>query len=250
MRIVATDPRRLDRYCLRVELSIHPDPGRLAQAAADAIVEALGSAPGARATLGLAGGSTPRATYAALCRAETEWGRVDLWLTDERWVPWDHADSNGRMAKEALADEVGAPLLRPRWSEHLDPDDAAAFYEAELRHIHAAHAPTVVLLGMGTDGHTASLFPGTAALTAPDEGRWFVANHVPQLDSWRLTATPSFLQAAPRVIVLVAGADKAQVLAEVMEGPPDHHPVQLLAAGEGEVTFFVDEAAASLIDGR
>jgi 6-phosphogluconolactonase len=232
-----------------MEVSVHPDPERLAQAAAAAIAETL-AASDDRASLGLAGGSTPKATYVALRLQSVTWDRVDLWLTDERWVPWDHTDSNGRMALEVLADPVDAHLLRPRWSEHLEPADSAAFYEAELRHIHAARPPDVMLLGMGTDGHTASLFPGTDALAHPEGGRWFVANHVPQLDTWRLTVTPSFLQAAPRVIVLVAGVDKAEVLAEAVEGPPDRHPIQLLAGCAGEVTVFADEAAASRIGGR
>ncbi len=233
-----------------MELSIHPDSERLAQAAASAIAEALAAAEGERSSLGLAGGSTPRATYAALRLQPVDWTRVDLWLTDERWVPWDSEDSNGRMAHESLAGPASARLLRPRWSQYLEPDESAAFYEADLRHVHGARTPDIVLLGLGTDGHTASLFPGTEALTAPEEGRWYVGNHVPQLDTWRLTVTPAFLRATPRVMVLVSGAAKAEVLAEALEGPPGRHPIQLLAEAEGSVTFFVDEAAAARLASR
>lgn len=233
-----------------MELSIHPDPEQLARAAASAIAEALTNSERERPSLGLAGGSTPRATYAALRAHQVDWTRVDLWLTDERWVPWDHEDSNGRMAREALAGPVSARLLRPRWSKYLEPDDSAAFYEAELRHVHGTRPPDVVLLGMGTDGHTASLFPATDALDAPAGGRWYVANHVPQLDAWRLTSTPSFLQAAPRVMVLVSGTDKAGVLAEVLQGPPGRFPIQLLAQAEGEVTVFADQPAAARLGPR
>ena len=195
-------------------------------------------------TLGLAGGSTPSGTYRACEDRPIEWSNVRLWLSDERWVPHDHPDSNGRMALEVLPAEAARRLVRPRHSAYLQPEDSAAHYEAELRLMHDGHNPDMVLLGMGTDGHTASLFPGTAALDAPAD-RWFVANRVPQLDTWRLTATPTLLKQATAVVVLVAGGDKAEVLAEVVEGPDGRYPVQLLRAASGSVTFVCDRAAAS-----
>ena len=121
------------------------------------------------------------------------WDRVDVWLADERWVPHDHEDSNGRMAAEALFDHVNADLPptaagRPGSSRTSRP----LHYEAVLRSIHPVdHPPDLVLLGLGDDGHTASLFPGTDALKA--ERRWFVSNFVAALDTWRLTATIPFL---------------------------------------------------------
>lgn len=195
-------------------------------------------------TLGLAGGSTPADTYRELGGHQVDWPNVRLWLSDERWVPHDHADSNGGMALELLPAEANRRLVRPRYSEFLQPEDSAAHYEAELRLIHDGRDPDMVLLGMGTDGHTASLFPGTTALDAPVD-RWFVANHVPQLDTWRLTATPSLLQRATAVVVLVAGSDKADVLREVLEGPDGAYPIQLLREAEGDVTVVCDEAAAA-----
>ena len=195
-------------------------------------------------TLGLAGGSTPADTYRELGRRHVDWPNVRLWLSDERWVPHDHADCNGGTALDLLPAEAGRRLVRPRYSAYLQPEDSAAHYEAELRLMHDGRNPDMVLLGMGTDGHTASLFPGTTALDAPAD-RWFVANHVPQLDTWRLTATPSLLQRATVVVVLVAGSDKADVLHDVLEGPDRTYPIQLLREAAGDVTFVCDEAAAS-----
>lgn len=230
-----------------MDVSVHSDAEHMARAAASEIAATLAETTSPRATLGLAGGSTPRLTYTHLRLEPVDWTRVDLWLTDERWVPWDDESSNGRMATETLVHAVDANLLRPRWSPLLEPGDSAAFYEAALRHVHAGRMPDVALVGMGTDGHTASLFPGTVALDDPPEGRWFVANHVPGMNTWRLTVTPWLLRHCSRVIVLATGEEKARTLAEVFDGPPHTHPIQLLAEAGGEVSFYVDQAAASLL---
>lgn len=224
---------------------VHDSRDALIADAAERIAEVLAAADD-RIDLGLAGGSTPRPVYERLREADIDWQRVDLWLSDERWVPPDHPDSNGRMAAEALADHVPAAFHRPRWSELLTAEDAAAHYDATLRSLTPEGSSDLVLLGMGDDGHTASLFPGTEALDA-DPLRWFVANWVPKLDTWRLTTTPSFLQRAQRVLVLVSGAGKAPVLAEVAAGTGGY-PVELLAEAVGEVTFLVDADAAAQLD--
>jgi 6-phosphogluconolactonase len=225
----------------------HPDPTRLAEAAASAIADLIESVDRPRFDIGLAGGSTPKDTYELLRHRNVDWSRVDLWLSDERWVSPDHPDSNGRMAAEALADHVPAVLHRPRWSEYLEPGDVAAFYEADLRRLIPDGVADLVLLGMGTDGHTASLFPDTEGL---EEGtRWFIANHVAQLDTWRLTATVPMIQRARTVMVLTAGESKAEVLAEVLEGPDGRYPIQLLRHARGNVMWMVDEAAASQLSG-
>lgn len=224
-----------------MDVLIHDSPGALAAAAAEMIAAIAADGP---MTLGLAGGSTPASTYDALGNHDIDWERVSLWLSDERWVAHDHADSNGRMALEHLPAAAAPRLVRPRYSVYLDPMDSAAHYEAALRDMHGDRAPDVVLLGMGTDGHTASLFPGTEALEA-DPRRWFVANHVPSLDTWRLTATATLLRRARRVLVLVAGEDKAEVLAEVIDGPEGRYPIQLLHQADGEVTVMCDRGAAS-----
>jgi 6-phosphogluconolactonase len=224
-----------------MDVSIHPDRATLADAAASIIVERSAAGP---MTLGLAGGSTPADTYDALGRFDVDWDAVSLWLSDERWVAHDDPESNGRMALEHLPDGAASRLLRPHFSSYLDPHDSAAHYDAALRRMHGERPPDLILLGMGVDGHTASLFPGTDALDA-DPHRWFVANHVPQLDTWRLTATPSLLLSATRVLVLVSGASKASVLREVVEGPDELHPLQLLRRSEGNVTIMCDREAAS-----
>lgn len=224
----------------------HADKDALAQGAANHIASFLAGSPGDTATLGLAGGSTPAATYVRLREADVAWERVDAWLSDERWVPHDHPDSNGRMAAENLMDHVDARFARPRWSPNLTASDSAGYYEATLRSIHADRQPDLILLGMGADGHTASLFPGTAALQAPAQ-RWFVANHVPKLETDRLTATYAMLQSARQVMFLVAGADKAAALRQVLEPGPDEErlPATGVMGGEAEVVWMVDEAAAS-----
>ncbi|MGF1665591.1 MAG: 6-phosphogluconolactonase [Acidimicrobiia bacterium] len=221
----------------------HPDPQTLAEAAAAAITATIAKTEGARVSVGLAGGSTPKDTYGRLVNHPVPWERVDLWLSDERWVAHDDTDSNGLMAHEALVSRVPAAFHRPRWSSYLTAADSAAFYEAELRRIMPDGVADLVLLGMGTDGHTASLFPGTTGLDEHD--RWFIANAVPQLDTWRLTATATMIQRARTVIVLTAGSSKAEVLAEVLEGPDGVHPIQLLRHAVGEVLWMVDDAAAA-----
>jgi 6-phosphogluconolactonase len=146
------------------------------------------------------------------------------------------------MAAEALTDHVGAVFARPRWSEHLLPEDAAAHYEARLRSIHGGRRPDVVLLGVGEDGHTASLFPGTAALD--EGGRWFVANHVPQLEEDRLTATFPLLWRSRLLMVLAVGGGKAEAVKRSFEGST---PAGRLGEGEAEVEWYLDRSAAALV---
>lgn len=219
---------------------MHPDRAALAGAVADAITDRAATGP---ITIGLAGGSTPADTYDALHDRDIDWNQVTLWLSDERWVPHDHADSNGSMALRHLPPAAADRLIRPPYSTNLRPEESAAHYDARLRFVHDGRAPDVVLLGMGGDGHTASLFPGSPALEAPPS-RWFVAHMVPSLGAWRLTATASVLQAADEVMVLVTGEDKATTLAEALEGPDGLHPIQLLRAAKGSVTVHCDPAAA------
>lgn len=232
------------------EVLVFSDKESLAEAAAGRIADLLADAPRDRATLGLAGGSTPEATYRRLRLLPVEWDRVDAWLSDERWVGPDHPDSNGRMAAELLMDHVDARYLRPRWAPSLTAADSAAFYEADLRTIHPDGRPDLILLGMGPDGHTASLFPGTGALDPPPH-RWFVANHVPQVDADRLTATYKLLHRSRHVLFLVAGADKSPALRQVLEPGAEEEvlPARRVMEGEAEVTWIVDEAAAADLSG-
>jgi 6-phosphogluconolactonase len=151
----------------------------------------------------LAGGSTPRAAYALLATEEfaarVDWSRVHVLWGDERCVPPDDPDSNYRMAREALLDKIPIPTENVhRIRGELPPDEAAAAYQAELEAVLGAGGRfDLVLLGMGVDGHTASLFPGTAALHEGE--RWVVAAFVDKLSAWRVTLTPVVLNAAAQV---------------------------------------------------
>ena len=224
-----------------MELVVYETPEELATGAANRIAELIGASADDGFTLGLAGGSTPRDTYLALRQHEIAWEGVESYLSDERWVPPDDERSNGRMAAESLIDPVQARLHRPKWSEHLEPSDGAAYYEALLRSLHHDHRPSLVLLGLGEDGHTASLFPGSPALE--EDERWFVANFIPATEEPRLTTTYPFLWAAERILVLVAGEGKAPALRDSLAGAT---PAGRLSEGDAEVEWHVDRAAASL----
>lgn len=234
-------------YDPSMDVQIFDGPESLAMGAADFIAAAIDDAPGAL-DIGLAGGSTPQATYSELATRRIEWDTATLWLSDERWVPQDSDDSNGHQAQRSLVDALpDARLLRPRYTEHLEPADAAAYYEAELRSA-ILERPALVLLGMGTDGHVASLFPGTDGL-ADTSDRWFIANHVPQLETWRLTVTPHLLEIAERIAVIVSGEAKADVLAEAVERPAGRYPIEILHRSKGTVTVLCDQPAASSLTG-
>jgi 6-phosphogluconolactonase len=235
------------------------DAEELARCAAFAVVQAAREAVQARGSfsLALAGGDTPRRLYQKLAAGPAlDWSRAELFFGDERSVPPGHPESNYRMAREALLEPAGVDPLRVHriQAERADLDAVAREYEAELRRILGAtpEAPPprldLVLLGLGTDGHTASLFPYTAALL--ETRRCVVANDVPRLGSQRVTITFPLIGRARRVLVLVGGESKAGALAEVLEGAwdPERLPAQRLRAPEGRVSrvdWLVDAAAAS-----
>jgi 6-phosphogluconolactonase len=210
-----------------------------------------------RFAVALAGGSTPRAAYTRLASepyaSRVDWSRVLFLWGDERCVPPDHLESNYRMAREALLARVPLPegnVHRPR--AEIKPEDAAVYYEHDLRlafDLGAVGFPRfdLIWLGMGSNGHTASLFPGNPTL---DENvRLFVATHVPELDADRLTLTSPVINHAAQVIFLVVGEGKAETLREVLEGErdPARLPAQLVRPDEGRVTWLLDEAAARLL---
>lgn len=231
---------------LVMELVVHEDREQAAEGSARRIAETMSAAllegDDIRFTLGLAGGSTPAATYRGLRGRAAGWQRVDAWLSDERWVPPDDERSNGRMAAETLLDHVDARFFRPHWSEFIEPEDAAAHYEAKIRSIHHERAPDLILAGMGEDGHTVSLFPGSPALE--EESRWYVATEHPQTREPRLTATYPLLWTARMIIVLAVGEAKAEALAASFRGET---PAGRLGDGDAEVEWHVDAAAASLL---
>jgi len=210
--------------------------------------------------IALSGGSTPRRLFQLLVQrgpAALPWRQLVLWWGDERTVPPDHPDSNYRMAREAMIDPAAAFGLDPAGVHRIAgelavPAAAAADYERAL--VAALGAPPrfdVVLLGMGPDGHTASLFPGSPALG--ETARWVVANPVTSPlvhgTTTRITLTAPAINAARHVRFLVAGADKAAALAQVLAGPrdPARYPSQRIAPESGDLVWFVDQAAAAAL---
>jgi len=246
---------------LSIKYYVEPDAAALAQRAAQYFVEMAGEAVAGRgrARIAISGGNTPKATFALLAdpnqpwSARMPWDKLDLYWVDERCVPPDDADSNYRMTRESLLDRVPLqPGQIHRMEGELDPHVAADRYESELRssfRLEGAESPRfdLIALGMGDDGHTASLFPRTEALH--EVSRLVVANHVPQKDTWRITLTWPVINHASSVFFFIAGADKAAVLHEVLTGKrdPERLPSQLIWPASGILTFILDKAAAALL---
>jgi 6-phosphogluconolactonase len=208
-----------------------------------------------RFTLALSGGSTPEKLYTLLAtnaRASLPWDKVFFFWGDERHVPPDHTDSNYRMAEAAMLSRIPIPPSNVFRVPTENPDAAAAAeaYEQTLCKFFALEPGQVprfdlILLGMGPDGHTASLFPDTPALR--EKSRLVVANWVEKLKASRITFTLPVLNAARRVIFLVSGTDKAAALRAVLEGdaPGEQYPAKLVRPTDGKLIWFVDRAAAS-----
>lgn len=246
---------------LRIKYYVEPAPAALARRAASYLVEMASEAAEAqgRVHIAISGGSTPKAAFELLgdraypWRSQMPWDKLDLYWVDERAVGPDDSQSNYRMTREALLDHVPLkPEQIHRIEGELEPEAAAARYESELRNsfrLEGAEIPRfdLVALGMGDDGHTASLFPNTQGLR--EIGRLVIANHVPQKDTWRITLTWPVINRARSVFFLIAGADKASVLSEVLTGPqdPDRLPSQLIWPASGILTLILDKAAAALL---
>ncbi len=240
-----------------VELRRLTTPQDLFQAAAEEVIRSATDAVAQRGrfTIALSGGSTPRNLYtliAANASTTLPWDQMFFFWGDERHVPPDSPDSNYRMAKEALLSKVPIPPANifPVPAENPDAAQVAEIYEQTLRKFFAV-APgefprfDLILLGMGPDGHTASLFPETAALQ--EKSRLVVANWVEKLGGSRITFTLPLLNSARCVAFLVSGTDKAAALHEVLEGdaPAEKYPSRLVRPREGKLIWFVDRAAAS-----
>ena len=235
-----------------MNVQVFESPERLAEAAARALVEAASEAIAERGrfAVALAGGSTPKATYEVLARdhaQRVDWPNVHVFFGDERTVPPDHEDSNYRMAWEALLDRVPVGPIH-RMQGELPPEEAAASYEDELNEFFGGEPPALdlVMLGIGGDGHTASLFPETPALEVTD--RLVVANPVPKLETTRLTLTAPVLNVARRVVFLVAGEGKSEALAQILEGDADPraYPAKLVRPPGGPIWMVDRDAARSL----
>jgi len=238
------------------EIKVLPTPTDVAREAAERVVrigeEAI--ALSGRFSLVLSGGSTPRMLYEMLARepyaARLDWTKVEVFFADERCVPPDHPESNYRLARETLLSHVPIPgdnVYRIRGE--IEPERAAKEYGLILKERFGDGGPDLILLGMGEDGHTASLFPGTEALNETKHRA--VANYVERSTtgkSWRVTMTAPFINRARNVIILVTGASKAARVSEVLEGPRDPRrlPVQLIAPTNGTLTWLLDAAAADM----
>ena len=235
----------------RPNVSLFEAPQDLAEAAAGSFVEQANEAVerSGRFTVALAGGSTPKRAYEVLAetyRDALDWNKVHVFFGDERTVPPDHEDSNYRMAQHALLSRVPVGSVH-RMRGELDPPEAAALYEKELTKFFGGPPRfDLVLLGIGEDGHTASLFPGTPALDVHD--RWAVENPVEKLNTVRLTLTVPAINAAREIIFLVAGEGKAEALREILEGDaiPHDYPAKLIRTNAA-TAWMVDRAAARLL---
>jgi 6-phosphogluconolactonase len=239
-------------------VEIFPDEARLAEAAADRFVSLVGAAIAARgrADVALAGGSTPRAMNALLVtpprKDAVDWSRIRFFFGDERTVPPNDPDSNYAMNRETLFDPLGIPANRVfRMRGEGDPPVAAAEYARLLTsELGAKPRFDVLFLGMGPDGHTASLFPGT--LRTVDDAQLVVANRVEKFSTWRITVTPHVINDARAVVITCGGAGKADALHAVFEGPRDldTYPIQLVAPVDGELRWLIDEPAAAKLTAR
>ena len=240
-----------------VEVRRLSTPQELFQVAADEVIRVAKDAVAQRGrfTIALSGGSTPKGLFnliAANASASLPWEKIFFFWGDERLVPATDPESNYRMANENLLSKVPVPpgnIFRIP-TEISDADAAAAAYEQTLRKFFDV-APgkfprfDLILLGMGPDGHCASLFPETAALQ--EKSRLAVANWVEKLKTSRITLTLPVLNAARRVAFLVSGSDKAAALHEVLEGnaPGEKYPSKLVRPNDGKLIWFIDRAAAS-----
>ena len=233
---------------------VFDDPEQVAREAAGLFVRLSIEAVSERGSfsVALSGGTTPRRVYELLASddylTQVTWANVHVFFGDERTVPPDHADSNYRMANEALLSLVALPAENVHRIDGVgDAAANASQYESELREFFGDAAwprLDLVMLGMGDDGHTASLFPGTTALA--EERAWVVANWVEKFQTWRITLTAPAINAARRVLFLVTGAAKAERLREVLRGERDtaRLPSQLIHPRDGTLEWFVDRAAA------
>jgi 6-phosphogluconolactonase len=238
-------------------IRVYPDADLLKRAAAEHIIALCEAAINVQGyfSIALSGGSTPKAVYELLTDKAfsryLDWEHTHIFWGDERCVPPDHTESNYRMARLALLDNVPLPVSNiHRMKGEIDPAQAAAEYEHMLRQFFSRRRDgevrfDLVLLGMGEDGHTASLFPGTAALEETE--RLVVENYIEKLEVWRLTLTAPAINAADHVTFLVSGKSKAEMLKQVLKtsDQPYKFPAQLIQPLSGSLLWMVDEPAAS-----
>lgn len=249
-------PRKLE-----VEYRVFAGAEALSRAAAKHFLEGAQAAVAAKgvARIAISGGSTPKRTFELLANPEEKflaampWAQIEFYWVDERMVPPSDKDSNYRMTREAMLDKVSVnPERIFRIHGELDPEEAAARYESSIRNhlrLEGAEGPRfdVLALGMGEDGHTASLFPHTDAIHQMI--RIAVANHVPQKDAWRVTLSWPVINEAHDVFFLIAGKDKARPVHDVLLGDydPEALPSQLIRPRSGKLLMLLDQEAAALL---
>lgn len=235
---------------------IFSDVEKLSIAAADTIVRIAHESIAARGhfTLALSGGSTPKKLYGLLAteayRSQIDWSKIDIFWSDERCVPADDAESNYRMAHEVMLSKLPIPTARIHRvpADQADREAASLTYAQEIQQVIGAEGvPSIDLiqLGMGPEGHTASLFPHQASLHEVD--RLIMPVTVPKPPPPRLTFTPPLLNAARHILFLVTGAEKDEAVQAVLEGSyqPEEYPAQIVRPTSGEVTWMLDTGAAA-----
>ena len=244
---------------VEVALAVYPNDAEVTKAAAEMFTAAAERAVNARgwARIAISGGSTPKSMFELLADesapylARVPWAKVQLFWVDERCVGPTDPESNFGMTKAAMLDKIPLPAANiHRMEGELDPEEGASRYESEIRNtfkLEGAETPTfdLILLGLGPDGHTASLFPHTAGLD--EMARIVIANHVPQKDTWRLTLTWPVITQGREVAFLMEGAEKAEMIERVFMGAydPETYPAQLIRPASGKLTLLMDSAAAA-----
>ena len=245
----------------RVTVRIEDDANRVAARSAEIFARLVeeSAAEEHPFRVALSGGSTPKLLYQLLASEEyrdrVAWDRVEFFFGDERWVPQTDKDSNFKLANDYLFQPLGIEASRvfPMPTEGVEPPGAAEQYESVIRRTFSLASREMprfdlIFLGMGDDGHTASLFPHTAALR--EYSKQVAANYVEKLNTWRITLTAPVLNAAGHVLFMVAGESKAPALKQVLEGEynPEEYPSQFLREASGHVTWLVDRAAAAQLE--
>jgi 6-phosphogluconolactonase len=244
---------------VRVTYQVWPSSAEMALASARLFAAKVEKAVATRgiARVALSGGSTPQQTFKLLAdpagpfASTVPWDKVQIFWVDERCVGPEDPESNYGVARKLLLSKVAIPEANVfRMEGELDPEEAASRYESTLRNVmklEGAESPAfdLLTLGMGPDGHTASLFPETAGLN--EMGRLVIANHVEKKEAWRITLTWPVINQASEVVFEVEGPSKTDVLAEVLTGPrdPERLPSQLIRPSNGKLLFLLDEAAAA-----
>lgn len=205
-----------------------------------------------RFVVALTGGSSPVALYQLLAtdqyKVKIDWDSVFVFWGDERWVPLDDERSNAKMAHDNLLSHIGIPKskLFPMYKDRVSPEDYASEYEESIKSITGEEGQfDLILLGMGDDGHTASLFPGQAVLQ--ENNKWVVAYYLESQSMFRITLTAPLINRAKQVVLLTFGKNKAHALNEVLYGAhdPEKYPTQLIKPSDGELLFLTDQAATN-----